>query len=75
MKTVSTLAATTCSASAVEASLRANFVRRGSTASIIALRSPGSSRAATQSPTAGAPSRARRRAELAGISPSSARST
>ena len=54
--TVSTFAATTCTTVCRPASLRVNAERRGSTASITALRSPSSGLTATQSPTAGSSS-------------------
>ena len=52
MKTVSMLAATTCSSVSSPATLRENRLRRGNTASMVAVASPADGRAATQSPTA-----------------------
>ena len=52
-KTASTLAASTCSSVACSATLRENFVRRATTAWIVAASSSGLGAIATQSPTAG----------------------
>ncbi len=52
MKTTSMLAATTCCSVSTPAALREKCVRRGKIASMVAVRSPGLIRMATQSPTA-----------------------
>ena len=52
MKTVSMLAATICSSVSSPATLRENLLRRGNTASIVPVASPGDGLSATQSPTA-----------------------
>ena len=46
------LAATICSSVSSPATLRENLLRRGSTASMVPVASPGDGRTATQSPTA-----------------------
>ena len=53
MKTTSTFAASTCGFVSLNAALRMNALRRGSTAWIVALPSSGRAATASQSPTAG----------------------